>query len=67
MGDKEFFVGDRLTGADAMLVYSLDGAVKLQPGKYPKLEAYCERIQSRPAWKRAVRSPHCGPLAHLAR
>lgn len=55
LGDRDYFVGDSLTGADVQLVFVLEAAAVgggLKP--YPALEAYLSRLQARDAYKRAV-------------
>jgi glutathione S-transferase len=54
----EFFAGPTFTGADAMMYFPLElsatrvGATK---EKYPKIHAYIERIQARPAYQQAIK------------
>lgn len=55
LGDKAFFVGDSLTGADIMLTFileaaSLGGALE----HFPNLKAYLGRMQARDAYKKAI-------------
>lgn len=55
LGDRDFFVGDQLTGADIMLVFVLEvAAVSGAIGAYPNLKAYLERMQARPAYGHAL-------------
>ena len=55
LGSDDFFVGDRLTGADFMLVFVLEAASARGPLKeYPGLVAYLKRIHDRPAYKRGL-------------
>jgi glutathione S-transferase len=54
----EFFAGPAFSGADVMMIFPLEAAQKragLTQEKYPKLTAYIERIQSRPAYQRAIK------------
>jgi glutathione S-transferase len=52
---RDFFVGDRLTGADIQLSFVPE--VMRAFGKlkdYPSLDAWIDRMHARPAWKRAL-------------
>lgn len=55
LGEREFFVGDRLTGADIQMSFPLE-ALNSSGGltHFPNLVAYVERIQARPAYLRAL-------------
>ncbi|WP_417458851.1 glutathione S-transferase family protein [Kordiimonas sp.] len=55
LGEGEFFVGDTLTGADIQLSFvfeaaSFGGTLK----HFPNLQAYLDRLQARPAYKKAI-------------
>ncbi len=55
LGDKEFFAGGKLTGADAQMLFPLEamnasGALE----HFPNLKAYVERMQERPAYQRGL-------------
>jgi glutathione S-transferase len=55
LGERPFFVGDHLTGADIMLSFvleasNLSGALE----HFPNLKAYLARLQARDAYKRAI-------------
>ena len=55
LGDNEFILGDRFSGADFGISYMVGMAQalgQLQP--YPTLAAYLERNQARPAYQRAL-------------
>jgi glutathione S-transferase len=53
LGDKAFFVGNELTGADIQLLFVLEAAgARLDP--YPKLVAYRTAMQNRPAYRRGI-------------
>ncbi|WP_417450866.1 glutathione S-transferase family protein [Kordiimonas sp.] len=55
LGDRSFLVGDGLTGADVMMVFVLEAAkVSGALAHFPGLEKYLDRMQARPAYKRAV-------------
>jgi len=53
----EFICGPHLTGADILMVFPLEaanGRTGLTKEKHPKTIAYVERLQARPAYKKAV-------------
>ncbi|KAL2829385.1 hypothetical protein BJY01DRAFT_261265 [Aspergillus pseudoustus] len=56
-GNKgDFFVGDKLTGADIMMSFPVEvlkARGDLDSGRYPFLVRYLERLKSRETWKRA--------------
>ncbi len=55
LGDKNYFMGDELTGADFQMIFVLEAAnVRGGLKQFPNLAAYLERIQARDAYKRAV-------------
>jgi glutathione S-transferase len=55
LGDKEFILGDSFSGADFGITYMINMAAMLgQLEPYPKLAAYLQRNQARPAYLRAV-------------
>jgi glutathione S-transferase len=54
----EFFAGDKISGADIMMHFALEGAtqrVPLSESSFPKLYAYMRRMQERDAYKRAAK------------
>ncbi|MFP6759594.1 MAG: hypothetical protein VCC99_15475 [Alphaproteobacteria bacterium] len=54
LGDKPFLLGDTLQGPDIGITYILQLAQRVGDlGPYPALEAYRERMMSRPAFQRA--------------
>jgi len=54
LGDKEFIVGDHVTAADIMLAQTLAWARAFEaPLGHDRLEAYADRLLSRPAVARA--------------
>jgi len=64
LGDRPFFVGDDLTGADIMLLFPLQAAgARLAP--FPRLVAYRDRMQARPAWQHGLERG--GPYALMSR
>jgi glutathione S-transferase len=55
LGDKDYILGDALSGADVQLSFVCEaarGMALLAP--YPKLGAYLDRLHARDAWKRAL-------------
>lgn len=55
LGDNEFILGDRLSGADFGITYMVSMAQALgQLEPYPTLLAYLERNRARPAFQRAL-------------
>lgn len=55
LGTREYFVGEGLTGADIQMTFVFEaanasGALK----SYPGLVRYLERMQARPAYRRAI-------------
>ncbi len=53
LGDRAFFVGSDLTGADIMLLFVLEAAgARLEP--YPRLSKYRARMHERPAYRRGI-------------
>jgi len=64
LGDRQFFVGDDLTGADIQLLFVLEAAgSRLAP--YPKLVAYRDRMHARPAYRRSIEKG--GPYQLMSR
>ena len=56
LGQHEWFVGDELSAADIQLSFPLE-ALAARGGlgsDYPRLSAFLERIQARPAYRRAL-------------
>jgi glutathione S-transferase len=54
----EFFCGDKITGADIMIHFALEGGtqrVPLSETSYPKLYEYMRRLQKRDAYERAAK------------
>jgi glutathione S-transferase len=56
LGDRPYLMGDTFTGADAYLFTTLNwtGFLKMDLGKWPRLEAYMARVSARPAVKKAM-------------
>jgi glutathione S-transferase len=58
-----WFVGDHLTGADIMMSFPAEAAVKMgQAANRPNLTAYVEKIHARPAFQTALEKG--GPYAY---
>lgn len=55
LGEKEYFAGGKLTGADAQMLFPLE-AMHAQGGlaHFPNLAAYVDRMHARPAYQRAL-------------
>jgi glutathione S-transferase len=52
---SQWFVGDELTGADFQMSFSLEAASARAGGaQRPRIKAFVERIQSRPAYRAAI-------------
>jgi len=55
LGAKEYFVGDKLTGADIQMSFPLEGLNSSGTlAHFPNLQAYVERFQTRPTYLRAL-------------
>jgi len=64
LGDRAFFVGSDLTGADIQLLFVLEAAgSRLEP--YPALMAYRDRMHARPAYQRGIEKG--GPYQLMSR
>ena len=64
LGDRPFFVGNDLTGADVQLLFVFEAAgSRLAP--YPKLVAYRDRMHARPAYRRGIEKG--GPYQLMSR
>ena len=64
LGDRPFFVGNDLTGADIQLLFVLEAAgERLKP--FPRLVAYRDRMHARPAYKRGIEKG--GPYELMSR
>jgi len=55
LGHRDFFVGSELSGADIQLSFPIQ-ATRLLYGmdRFPNLSKFLERVQSRPAYRRAI-------------
>jgi glutathione S-transferase len=66
LGEREFLVGDGLTGADVQISFVLEAAAagdRLKP--HPGLTRYLDRLHARPAYRRALEKG--GPYQLMAR
>jgi len=55
LANRDYFVGNALTGADVQLIFVTQFAVKFSPdGSYPHLAAFNQRMAARPAYQRAI-------------
>jgi glutathione S-transferase len=53
--DREFFVGNELTGADVQLSFVAQVAMRGSGReRYPNLAKFVDRIEARPAYQRAI-------------
>ena len=53
---KEWFVGERLTGADIQMIFPIEAAAARNTfaNKYPAMQAYMAKVHARPAYKKAL-------------
>ena len=52
---RDFLVGDQFTAADVQIIFVLEGARAMgRLAAYPKASAYLDRLEARPAFKRAL-------------
>ena len=61
LSEQTWFAGERLTGADIMMSFPVEGAeVRTGLTDYPQLHGFLERVRARPAWQRAIEQagPH---------
>ena len=55
LGDNDYLVGNRFSAADILVAQTLQwGVVFKQPIEQPNLQAYRERLMSRPAMTKAL-------------
>lgn len=54
LGRSQWFAGDALSGADILMSFPLEAASTRAGGNYPRIKAFVERIQARPAYKQAL-------------
>jgi glutathione S-transferase len=56
LGDRPYFIGDRLSGADVQLSFIAQVAVRMQgAAAFPHLTAFAARMEARPAYQRAMK------------
>ena len=67
LAEHEWFAGDAMTGADILMSFPVEAASVRTNLKsdYPRLRAFLDRIQSRPAWLRAIEKG--GPYELISR
>ncbi len=62
LGDRQFLVGDNISGADIQMSFALEVARNFgRLAAYPAMNAYLSRLQARPAYKAALTNG--GPYA----
>ena len=55
LGERDFLVGDSLTGADVQISFQLEMARTFDKlAAYPNLSTYLDRLHARPAWKATI-------------
>jgi glutathione S-transferase len=56
LGDSPWFAGDEMTAADLQMSFPVQGAAARAglDASRPRLMAWLDRIQSRPAWLRSI-------------
>ena len=55
LADSDWLVGGKLTGADIMVSFPAEAAVKMgRAADKPRLASYVDRIHARPAWQAAL-------------
>jgi glutathione S-transferase len=63
LADRDYFAGDELTAADINLTFVIQAARMLYTlEKFPRLAAFLTRVQTRPAYRRALERG--GPFAY---
>ena len=66
LGERDWFAGDELSGADVMMSFPLEGARAngALPAGCERIAAFVERVQARPAYRRALEKG--GPYAYAS-
>ena len=55
LGDQPYFAGSEFTACDVQITFVLEGANASNAlADFPNLKGYLERMQARPAYKRAI-------------
>lgn len=54
LGRHPWFAGDELTGADFLMSFPLEAASARTRAARPRIRAFVERVQTRPAYRRAL-------------
>jgi glutathione S-transferase len=56
LGKSEWFAGDRFSAADIQMSFPLEASVARAglDGRYPRLQAWLQRVHARPAYKKAL-------------
>ena len=56
LSDKQWFVGDSFSAADAQMIFPIEAASARDklPSRYPHVYAYMQRVHDRPAYQRAL-------------
>ena len=55
LGDKDWFAGDAMTACDVQMSFPLEaGQGTGLLGEYPNLAGFLDRVQARPAYKKAL-------------
>ncbi len=54
LGKSEWFAGSELTGADIQMSFVLEAASARAAGDRPRIKAFVDRIQARPAYRKAL-------------
>jgi len=55
LGKSAWLAGDEMTGADIIMSFPMEAAAKrLDVSAYPRIKAFVEKVQARPAYQRAL-------------
>jgi glutathione S-transferase len=55
LGDRDWFLGDALSGADVQLSFPIQaGRMLFGMDSFPRLAGFLERVKARPAWQRSI-------------
>lgn len=65
LGQRAWFAGERFTAADIQMSFPVEAAMaRAKDGQRPRMQAFVERIQARPAYQRALEKG--GPYSLLS-